>query len=157
VNIGIGLYLAKKFDKQHPEQIDKGSYKVHVCHPMNHERPMEDDWQHVKQKLIARAPGKSLDGTVTDIEGRRQWILVEEVRSYDGRLLFYKPVWSQDLEGIQGRVDELVHPAKPIVSRESDPSTSHSSHMVAWLYIHLPRSYALVTPSPSINPCTPIR
>jgi hypothetical protein len=115
VGIGIGLYLAKEFDRQHPEQIDKGSYKVHVDHPMNHERPMEDDWQHVKQKLIARAPGKLLDGTVTDIQGRRQWILVEEVHSYDGRLLFYKPVWSQDLEGVQRRVDDLV------AQTETDP------------------------------------
>lgn len=71
---------------------------------MNHECPIELDWQDVEQKLGARAHCKSLDGTVTDAEGRRQWILVEEVRSHDGRLLFYKPVWPQDLEGIQGRV-----------------------------------------------------
>jgi hypothetical protein len=43
VGIGIGLYLANKFDKQHAEQINKGSFKVHVYYPLNHVRPMEED------------------------------------------------------------------------------------------------------------------
>jgi hypothetical protein len=119
VGIGIGMYLANKFDKQHPEQIDKGSYKVHVYHPMNHDCPMEDDWQHMEQKLIARAPGKALNGIVQDYQGNAQLILVEEARSDTGALLFYKPVRIETfreiqrrVDEIQGRVDELIHPAE---------------------------------------------
>jgi hypothetical protein len=119
VGIGIGMYLANKFDKQHPEPIDKGSYKVHVYHPMNHDCPMEDDWQHMEQKLIARAPGKALNGIFQDYQGNAQLILVEEARSDTGALLFYKPVRIETfreiqrrVDEIQGRVDELIHPAE---------------------------------------------
>ena len=110
VGIGIGLYLAKKFDKQHPEQINKGVYQVHFYHPMNHERPMEEDWQVVKRKLAARAPGRLLGGVVQDEGGTPHWIFVEEVFSYTGDPLFYRPIEVQTPEEVQKRVNELVHP-----------------------------------------------